>query len=567
MFGAAIRSIAVQFSSGDKCRSVVEKMIRDESTKIPTRKDIAFALLIGGVVFAIHWIFRSSNFGHFQDSSLYLGGARAFASGQGYVMGDFFGHPKIGVYTPGWPFILSLVWRLNPAFPDNLPLLQVTELFFMASCAGLGFLIVRMLGAAAWFAGLLTLMWATTLRAHEYTVWLMSDPGFCVLLFILFIAWLTKGTPSSGGWLWALGLTAAASYAWRAAGLGIMLGAGILGLSAAWSRRREPLRAAVCLIGATLPPFIALLAWRFASKGAYSPEHAIRSFFKGGTGLTWFFTERLTDFGNLVIGRIWGEMFCAIFGRIPAVAERHGLVAFWVTRTPVIIISGIITFWLIRGLLRMRGEAWFAPTACMAAAYGVFVVLSPLPSSYLNRYLMPLWPLFVAALWRGLPMAAPGQPLRAIQRAGPVILALALAANVGWLPRAQRHWNNVFAMDELKEASLWIRQSTPPGSKVAIDWALPIVHAGVWTERPLVVDYNHPRWRNNFVGYEQQGMPIADYLITSDQGYQSAEAPAGSTPVFKSAGGHFIVSKLDPVVEAQRLETIRAGKDVQIYWD
>lgn len=482
-------------------------------------------------------------------------------------MGDFVGAPKIGVYTPGWPFVLSLVWRLNPVFPDNLALLQATELFFLGTCAGLGFLIIRLLGATTGFAALISLMWATTLRMHEYGVWLMSDPGFCVIIFVFFLLWLRRGMPSSAGWFWALGATAAMSYVWRAAGLGIILGAGILGLAVAWRLRREPARAAVCLLGATLLPLVAVVVWRVASTGAYTPANAIRSFFKDGTAIRWFVSERLADFGNLVIGRIWGEMYCALFGRIPALAERQGPVAFWAARIPVILISSLLTFWVLRGIYRMRSEKWFKPTACIAGMYAFFVVFSPLPSSYLNRYLMPLWPLFAVALWRGRQLTSFGASGRWHEQAGLAVLGLALLANVAWLPRARNHWNNVFAIDELREASSWIRQSTPPGSKVAIDWALPIVHAGVWTERPLVVDYNHYRWRNNFVGFEQQGMPFADFVITSDQGFQPSKPPAGSEVVFRSAGGHFIVSKLNPAAEAQRLETIRAGRDVQIYWD
>ncbi|HEX6315334.1 MAG TPA: hypothetical protein VFZ73_10770, partial [Gemmatimonadaceae bacterium] len=55
--------------------------------------------------------------GAFQDDAIYTILAKALATGEGYRMINLPGAPHATHYPPGYPFFLSLLWRLSPSFP------------------------------------------------------------------------------------------------------------------------------------------------------------------------------------------------------------------------------------------------------------------------------------------------------------------------------------------------------------------------------------------------------------------------------------------------------------------
>src|SRR5262245_47733133 len=61
-------------------------------------------------------------FGLTEDDSIYLSSAQAIANGHGYVLASVPGTPPATKYPPLFPFVLSLIWRWSPTFPQNLSL-------------------------------------------------------------------------------------------------------------------------------------------------------------------------------------------------------------------------------------------------------------------------------------------------------------------------------------------------------------------------------------------------------------------------------------------------------------
>jgi hypothetical protein len=515
--------------------------------------DVRWALLLGAFTFLIHWSFRTESFGAFQDSAHYLSGARALAGGHGYVMSDFVGTPKIGVYAPGWSALLSVVWRCAPEFPANLAALYAFMSLVTAGVAATGFLWMRRLDVAAAPAWLAAALWATTLRTHEFGVWLMSDPALSLVAFLFALAWMSSPDRSGMRWWFYAGVLSLAGVFLRMASLGISLGIGLASLIGAWRARPHLGRMSAVLMLANVPALIFLVGWKLWIRGAYGSAEAVAVMYPVGGFLPWYAEHKFLDLENLVVGRIWGEMFCSPFCRAPAVAERYGALAFWVARTPVILVNAAFTFWVARGLWLLRLRSWAGPLLLVAGVYTAFILLAPMPSAYLNRYLMPVWPILVAAAWAGRPS------FRGLRTWTLSVLSLAVLANVAWLPRAQKHWNRIFAMDELKATASWIRETTPPGTRVGVDYALPFLHLAEWSGRPLVVDYYHPRWQWSYVGYRQEGCPPAELILTGNQGYQPSEPPDGATVVYRSSGGHFVVSRPDPILDASRRESICNG--------
>src|ERR1041384_1404240 len=74
------------------------------------------------------------NFGYYHDDSLYAVSAKALATGQGYRVISLPGNPVQTKSPPAYPFLLSLVWRIYPRFPENVkPMMLLSVVATLAS--------------------------------------------------------------------------------------------------------------------------------------------------------------------------------------------------------------------------------------------------------------------------------------------------------------------------------------------------------------------------------------------------------------------------------------------------
>jgi hypothetical protein len=77
--------------------------------------------LVPSAWLAWHWR-AMPHLGFYHDDSIFWVSAKGLASGDGYRILSLPNQPYQTKYPPLYPALLSLVWRLNPNFPDNLPL-------------------------------------------------------------------------------------------------------------------------------------------------------------------------------------------------------------------------------------------------------------------------------------------------------------------------------------------------------------------------------------------------------------------------------------------------------------
>jgi hypothetical protein len=95
-------------------------------------------LLIAVLVFsAALYVFtmRPSAFGSYHDDGIYVTTAKALAAGQGYRIISLPGEPAQTKYPPFYPFLLSLIWRAYPNFPEN-----IVPMMVLSVTAAIGFL-------------------------------------------------------------------------------------------------------------------------------------------------------------------------------------------------------------------------------------------------------------------------------------------------------------------------------------------------------------------------------------------------------------------------------------------
>src|ERR1035438_7740943 len=84
---------------------------------------LAVALIAAALVPSawLAWHFRSMpQMGAYHDDAVYLESAKSLAEGHGYRIPSVPDAPYQTKYPPVFPFLMSLVWRVDPQFPENL---------------------------------------------------------------------------------------------------------------------------------------------------------------------------------------------------------------------------------------------------------------------------------------------------------------------------------------------------------------------------------------------------------------------------------------------------------------
>lgn len=223
--------------------------------------------MVGAVVaFAMPW---DALVGVFYDDGLYAALARALAEGRGYRFLHLPDAPPGVHYPPGWPFVLSLLWRVRPEFPANVALLRSANVALMAAAAALaaGYLSPR-LGAGRWGATALAVLAFTAVPLLAVATVLFSEPLFLALLFGA--CWVAEDARTRTG-LRADALAVIAGGLAGAAALtrsiGIAVAAGVV-LSLIAARRRRP--AALAALSAALL-ILPWQVWVAAHRSAVDP--------------------------------------------------------------------------------------------------------------------------------------------------------------------------------------------------------------------------------------------------------------------------------------------------------
>jgi hypothetical protein len=140
------------------------------------------------LVAAIHAI-EPLPVGVFYDDAQYLVLAKSLASGNGYRFLNLPGMPLATHFPPGYPVFLALLWRIAPAFPENVAVFKFANAVLLALVAVLASRYAeRQLGVPRALACVAGLAGAATIPSLVLSSSIMSEPLFLALLFPL-LAW------------------------------------------------------------------------------------------------------------------------------------------------------------------------------------------------------------------------------------------------------------------------------------------------------------------------------------------------------------------------------------------
>lgn len=182
--------------------------------------------------FAVYILRLDTAAGLMVDDAWYIVLAKALAHGDGYALISSATSPILPAVPPGFPFLLSLVFRIASAFPENVVLLKAISIAAMAILAVVGYLQLtrheRIPPAAGVLIVIATLLTPALVFLATSTV--MADVVFasaqmCAVFWIERLIRSDRDGPSSpviaGAWSAAAMLT-------RSAGLAVIV-AGVIG--------------------------------------------------------------------------------------------------------------------------------------------------------------------------------------------------------------------------------------------------------------------------------------------------------------------------------------------------
>jgi predicted secreted protein len=208
--------------------------VESAQTAPASRRAIIIGASVAAILFLVIYLARLDHaVGLFVDDAWYVLLAQALATGHGYQL---INSPSPGIlptYPPGYPFLLSLAYRLRPSFPDNLLLLKSVSVLAML---GVGWASWRHFRRDREWPQWLALVSALTVALAPSLVFLATSSAMseCVymafqLLAVVAVETCARAEQDKRGWRYALlaGALAVAAFLTRSIGVAV-IGAGLL---------------------------------------------------------------------------------------------------------------------------------------------------------------------------------------------------------------------------------------------------------------------------------------------------------------------------------------------------
>ena len=206
---------------------------------------------------------------HFDDG-VFFASAKALADGDGYVIPNLPGAPPQTKYPVLYPWLLSWVWRAQPAFPANLSLaVWISALCAAAFLAASYFYVRRQPGVGDWTAAACVALTALHPQTLDLSSSLMSDVPFMAFAVAALLA-AEIGLDRGGrpGAMAGAGVACGLAFLTRTAGVAFIGAVAVVAIG-----RRQYREAAVFV--ASCAPFVAGHAlWKAAVTPLATPASA-----------------------------------------------------------------------------------------------------------------------------------------------------------------------------------------------------------------------------------------------------------------------------------------------------
>lgn len=455
---------------------------------------VGLAILAAAYVLVAAWRYSPALFGAYHDDTLYFSAAKALAAGDGNVWPNLPESPAQTKYPPLYPLLLSLVWRVQPAFPENLSWAWAMNLAFGLVLVFAAVVVLRRLGSNRKEALGLAAIFALNPYTILWTNLLLSDVLFAALTLLAILAADRAISQRKGSfWSW---WAAAIVLAWLATSTRT-LGVAILGglFLVAMANRRYLAGAATCL-------GVAPLAWRLLAgwqAGGSTPKSAVSGFEQ-----TWLFYTDYVAFWKLSVPSLdvlWAQVqFNGLeLLKFPAVAaflyNAEGMAGMYMQTTAVAISAAVL-----HGVHVRAQKCGYSSIHWMAICYVPFILLWNY--TLMSRFWLAFMPLFLVGAAAELSLLAGGirkvfaESSQLDQKIAAGLVGLALSAlllNGAWryallVPRGlgsvAEHREK--ALSAKQEAYEWLAHSGEAGPVISYEDALLYLYSGAQAIRPFI---------------------------------------------------------------------------------
>lgn len=407
----------------------------------------------------IAWVARDMPaFGLFHDDGIYWVTAKSLAEGREYRITSFPDEPWQTKYPPLYPFLLSLIWRVAPQFPQNLPLAALFGWLLLPVWLALSWLVLRDLGCGRIRALILCGLLALNQTVLLYTTTLMPEILFASLwMASAALAFRARNSLRKAVLAGLLGGTA---YLVKTAALPLLVAIPF------YLMLRKHGRSAAVFAGAMLP---AVAGWNLWSR-AHLPasSDSVLLYYTNYLGYQ-FYNVSWSDLPAVLI-KNFGQLLRSLASLISGLGENtiDGLSAGIVWAD---LAWKLVAMLAIGGVIRHARIVGWNPYHLFAAGHVAMLLLWHFPPN--ERFLLPLLPLLLAGfsfqLQRmGLPALRFSRPLRNASAAFAVVFACGWCLLLGQqflvtVPRAHRGFRHI--RTEHTSSYRWIAENTPAGAR------------------------------------------------------------------------------------------------------
>ena len=406
------------------------------------------------------WRFRAMpQLGAYHDDAIYLVSAKALASHGGYRILSLPEKPFQTKYPPVFPLLLSMIWRLDARFPENLPKVTALCWSLLPLYVFLVFRVLRRWSLSRMEAAGICALTALSPHVVLSGLMTMSELAFGVLLMTTLLL-LERSMIKAGVAIAALaGLAGGLAFLTRTQAIALLMSAAAVLL---W--RRRWLQAAV----------FSLVFGVFAA-GWFLWTHAHA--YTGADPVTLYYV----DYARYYLASVhWIDIPLFVQTNLDSMATATArlLFATWELDVPSRMFAWVVAIAAASGIRRMvarSGQAHFAMFSL--ASFLMFVPWNWPPN---ERYLLPLLPAIAAGFYRELRhffelcrMNLAGSLPHRVFASALIVLGAVVCAAIPYrnirgvlldLPDVLENYRGIFQARQ--PAYSWIRENAPADARV-----------------------------------------------------------------------------------------------------
>jgi hypothetical protein len=400
------------------------------------------------------------------DDGMYMILAKSLATGHGYRWIHLPGEPHATHFPPGYPLLLSLLWRIGPAFPANVVFFKMVNAVLLGVAAAAVVVFARRrltLSPAA--AALLALAGCASVPVLVLSNLVMSETLFLAFLVpsLLYAEQCLEGEAPSARQAVALAVLGGLLMLVRSHGIAFV---GAVGLALLLRRR---FRAAAIFAGVTVMVALPWQLWQRAYAGSVPApmrgdyESYGAWFLNGSPAHSIAFVARTVAATSR---EIYSMLYVMATSGMPFVALR----VFGTVAAIALIVFGLVS-------LRRRATV----TALFVCGFLAIILVWPFTP---GRFVWAIWPLLVMLFVAGALAAGRHVAGRFLVAAAALVVVIGYAT---YNTRGYRgHWWSSIARDESAKAGpaiVWVARNTAPTDVVSTNSEVMVY---LYTGRPTV---------------------------------------------------------------------------------